>query len=152
MGIADRLFACDDEGEATDKEAAADALTMLQALNVPLKHVGWDDYDGSIELHGVDPSWRMPADLQRRLYDEGFIKAYVNHTDYWETHYSFGTTNGFEAKRGWRVSYPSKRPNGGQILVEEIVPGWPSDWFKRPWWKWWLKPYVGVDRTHGQTG
>ena len=149
MGLADRLFAiqCWDEedGELPDKTAEQEMIAVLKTLGCPVERIGWDNYDGSIEIYTPDADWRMSAAVQGVLYDQGFIKAYVNHAgdDAWETHYSFGTAKGFIISNGWRVSYPHKRKDDtGQIWVGALVPSWPKKWF-RPL-LWWRKPYVLV--------
>lgn len=65
------------------------------------KRIGWDEYDCSIEFHGVKNDARLSAELQRIIYNGGFIKAYVNHEDGWETHYTWKGGH-FEPVRGWR--------------------------------------------------
>jgi hypothetical protein len=148
--LADRLFDFEECGKPTDEMAEADMVAFLKAASVPFDGVGWDYYDGSLEIYEVPGEWRMREDLQKKLWDEGFVQVYVNHAgpDHWETHYSFGTEKGFKAQRGWRVSYPHKRGEcGGQIWVEERIKGWPSKWFRR-FLRW--KPYVAIksNNTH----
>lgn len=148
MTIAEQLF----ESEEDDPPAKVQMISLLRDAGAQFEKIGWDGYDGSIELYCVPVHWRMPPVLQRLLWDNGFTKAYVNHVDFWETHYSFGTPDGFKAQPGWRVSYPHKRPeNTGQIWVESAIPTWPAAWFKKPWWKWWAKPYVTIKSGSGDT-
>lgn len=131
MNLADRLNLCDDDGNAIDLLAVEEMKSLLQNYDVPFKSIGWDDYDGSLEIYIVPSEWRMKPELQKILYEAGFIKAYVNHIDHWETHYSFGSINGFKSQPGWRVSYPHKRPEqSGSIWVEKTIPSWPKDWFE----------------------
>lgn len=96
---------------------------------MPFTSIGLDSYDCSIELYGVPAEWRMSADVQKAIRDMGFGKAYFNHDDKWETHYTF---NGDKPVDGWRVSYPHKRNDGdGRIWVERHIPTWPQEWFER---------------------
>jgi hypothetical protein len=119
QSIADRLF------DAHDAEC--ELLDLL--ADVPHERLGWDWYDSSLEIHGVPPDFRLSAEVQRACHGAGFAKVYLNHTDKWETHYSFGRES-FEANAGWRVSYPHKRgPGEKSIWVEKHIPGWPQEWF-----------------------
>ena len=93
-------------------------------LAVSFESLGWDEYDGSLELYGVSPEFRMPEPALKFIFESGFRAIFVNHTDKWETHYS--TMN----RDGWRVSYPSKRgPDEQGILVERKIASWPQEWF-----------------------
>lgn len=77
-----------------------------------------DDYDGSIEFHGVMDDVRLNDAACAYLSGQGFSKCYLNHQNKWETHYSALPT-----AKEWRVSYPHK--NGGKgLLVEEIPESW----------------------------
>ncbi len=101
----------------------------LSESGVTFERLGWDHYDNSLELYGVEPEARLSAEAQKIIHAAGFSKAYVNHTDKWETHYSFPEP--FAEKKGWRVSYPHRRGEAhGKIWVEEHIPTWPQDWFK----------------------
>jgi hypothetical protein len=113
--IAERLFAGSSaESELDDK---------LYNLGITYEKLGWDSYDGSLEIYGVPPDDRLSPEAVAAIFDCGFIKIYVNHTDRWETHYSS------RASTGWRVSYPHKRDtDDGHIWVEEPVKGWPQEW------------------------
>ena len=117
--IADRLF---------DAQHAESDLAALLGEEVIYERMGWDHYDRSLELHGVPVGYRLSAKDQRIIQDAGFSIVYVNHTDKWETHYDF--TKFPAPVKGWRVSYPGKRPTPeGGIWVEETVPTWPKEWF-----------------------
>lgn len=120
--IADRMF---------DGFFAESGLeTALDDAGCEYEKLGWDHYDCSLELHGCAPDFRLPLDAQKVVHDAGFAKCYVNHTDKWETHYSFSGKE-FKESKGWRVSYPHKR--GGDekgILVEEVCQTWPKEWFE----------------------
>jgi hypothetical protein len=121
--IAQRLFDSGD-AECELEEALTDA-------GVEFKSLGWDYYDCSLEIHGVAPDDRLSGSAQKVVYDAGFAKVYVNHTDKWETHYSFKRKEPFSEVKGWRVSYPHKRgANETSILLEERVPSWPKEWFE----------------------
>lgn len=78
-----------------------------------------DDYDNSIEFDDVPPDQRMSDGAQRIVYEAGFSKAYVNHTDKWETHYTFDRSKPFASSRGWRRL---ERPGGFDISY------WPEGW------------------------
>lgn len=105
---------------------------LLSVAGVPNAKLGWDHYDNSLEIHGVEPSFRLTVEAQRAIHSCGFSKVYVNHTDKWETHYTFKDCKEFAETKGWRVSYPHKRDadSGAGIWVEEVCPGWPGEWFK----------------------
>lgn len=120
--IAERIFG----GTAAQDELE----TMLVDAGVPFKRLGWDHYDCSLELHGVPPDYRLSMEIQKAIHAAGFIKAYVNHTDKWETHYTLRSDGPFEGVKGWRVSYPHNRgPDEEGIWVEEVVLSWPKKWF-----------------------
>jgi hypothetical protein len=120
--IAERLF---------DNSRAENELEdMLCEAGVEFERLGWDSYDVSLEIHGVPPESRLSDDIQRMIHGAGFGKVYVNHTDKWETHYSWPLGE-FIPVKGWRVSYPHKRGEGESgIWVEEQVSGWPKEWFE----------------------
>lgn len=102
---------------------------LLEKHEVPHERTGWDDYDRSLELHGVPVDYRMPEEAQRAIHAAGFGKCYVNHVDKWETHYTFYEAE-FKPAKGWRVSYPHRRGNDEKgIWVEQHIPGWPQEWF-----------------------
>jgi len=115
--IADRLY----NGTAAESELEE----LLDDAGVIYEKTGWDYYDDSVEIYGVPPESRLEQSTLKQLRAAGFMKAYVNHTDGWETHYNLMTGV------PWRVSYPDKRkPEGGSIWVEEPVPTWPRAWFE----------------------
>lgn len=120
--IAFRLF----DGGFAQSEIEA----ILDDTAVPYESIGWDHYDNSLELHGVDDDYRMNVEVQKALHVAGFSTVYVNHKDKWETHYNFKPHESFTESKGWRVSYGHKRGDGGAILVEEVVPIWPKEWFE----------------------
>lgn len=120
--LSERLF---DSGHAE-----SELEDLLTDAGVEFERLGWDSYDWSVEIYGVAPDARLSVDAQKVLYKAGFAKAYVNHTDKWETHYRFKFDEPFAESKGWRVSYPHKRgEEGGKILVEEVVASWPQEWF-----------------------
>lgn len=86
-----------------------------------------DYYDESLEIHGVAPDARLSVEKLQAIKTAGFGKVYVNHTDKWETHYTFAAD---VSAKPWRVSYPHKRGDTGSIWVEEVPSGWPNDWLK----------------------
>lgn len=132
ISIVDVLF--DHEASEEAKAAAETELTaFVREREVPFLDIGWDWYDGSLELHGVPPNYRLSEAILAQILALGFLKIYVNHSDKWETHYSR------KSNRGWRVSYPHKRNDGDKsIWVEESVPSWPQKWFRG------RKPYAVV--------
>lgn len=67
--------------------------------------IGGDHYDNSIEFYKVENDERMGEAAQRILFDAGFSRAYVNHKDGWETHYSWDHRKPFEPSKGWRRRY-----------------------------------------------
>lgn len=147
--ISARLFEYGGEDEDEERivtecnrAAAAEIRARLTADGVPYDHIGWDDYDWSLEIYGVAPEWRMSEELLRYFHEGGFAKVYVNHTDKWETHYGLDHRGPFERREGWRVSYPHKRGDGGSIWTEKHVPTWPQDWFRTGYVKIkeWIKP------------
>lgn len=118
--IAERLFDSNNAGSELEDQ--------LEEAGVPFERIGWDWYDCSLEIFDVPSDYRLSEAAQRVIYDAGFAKAYVNHIDKWETHYSFKAE--FIVSKGWRVSYPHKRGPGEKgIWVEEFISGWPKDWF-----------------------
>jgi hypothetical protein len=66
--------------------------------------IGGDYYDSSIEFCQVENDARMSEAAQRVVFDAGYSKAFVNHKDGWETHYSWHGTE-FKPARGWRRRY-----------------------------------------------
>lgn len=151
--IADRLFLDEDEPDADIVIAMArnELVAGLRSRGVPHARVRWDDYDWSVEIYDVPAEWRMSPEIQRWLIEQGFVQAYMNHVDHWETHYSFWLNGEFAVRPGWRVSYPHRRPDSdGQIWVEKIVPSWPREWFRRPRWQFWRRrrgPSVAMKRS-----
>lgn len=120
--LAGRLF-------SGNKKAEGELKRRVSAAGIPFEHLGWDGYDCSVEIYGVPADYRLSADEQRMIHEAGFAKAYVNHTDHWETHYNFRGKD-FVSVKGWRVSYPHKREAGAKgIWVEEFIEGWPKEWF-----------------------
>jgi hypothetical protein len=75
-----------------------------------------DDYDGSVEFNKVKNGAKLPAKAQYFLLEQGFIKAYLNHEDGSETHYTWKRSP-FKPDDGWRVNYRTR----------EVNP-WPTSW------------------------
>ena len=122
ISLAERLFA----GAFAESELEE----KLSDAGVTFERLGWDHYDCSVEIYGVPAAYRLPEEAQRVIHAAGFVKAYINHEDKWETHYDFKPREKFEPSKGWRVSYPHKRGEDERgIWVEEFIPGWPKDWF-----------------------
>jgi hypothetical protein len=118
--------------EIYDGELAQSLLTeQLDNLGIDTENIGWDYYDNSLEIHKVTPEYRLDEKTQEVIRGMGFTKIYVNHTDKWETHYSYAHDKPFAPTEGWRVSYPHKRNDGTTpIYVEKPVPSWPKEWFE----------------------
>lgn len=110
--------------DATHAEHRLDEA--LCDVGVPYESLGWDYYDGSLEIRGVDPAYRLSPEAYAVIHKAGFAKVYVNHADKWETHYG---TISETPSAGWRVSYPHKREDGGKIWVEAHCASWPQEWF-----------------------
>ena len=72
--------------------------------------IGWDAYDNSLEILMVKPLAELTEEAQKLIYDAGFSKVYLNHTDGSETHYNWHGTEGFSKHPGWRK--PNKQSNG----------------------------------------
>lgn len=95
-----------------------------------------DDYDSSIEFHGVPNNTRMTEALQKLCYDHGFAQCWLNHDDGWETHYAWPRDGGFKPSEGWRKrQWKRKLPDGspdkeGKIEVEEFPASWPREWLE----------------------
>lgn len=122
MTIAGRLF----DGVYAESELE----DALQKLGVPFKRLSWDSYDCSVEIGGLPSDYRLSTDAQKAVHEAGFMRAYVNHEDNWETHYGFKPQEPFKESKGWRVSYPHKRgTNEKGIWVEDVVASWPKEWF-----------------------
>lgn len=82
----------------------------------------FDDYDCSVEVLSVPPNVRLTDSQQKHLIDNGFLTAYLNHWDGWQTHYNFDRKNPSPVK-GWRVKYalPSQLTIE-RIHIEEEIP------------------------------
>lgn len=103
---------------------------LIDEAGAVYEKLAWDHYDCSLELHGCAPDFRLPVEAQKVVHGAGFDKCYVNHTDKWETHYSFRSKE-FQESKGWRVSYPHRRGEGEKgILIEEVCQSWPKEWFE----------------------
>jgi hypothetical protein len=97
-GFAERMFAYHrDEMNFTDALCDADFGDY--------NHISGDYYDCSIEFKQVENDARMGEAAQRLCHAAGFHKAYVNHKDGWETHYSWNPAMPFKPARGWRRRY-----------------------------------------------
>jgi hypothetical protein len=79
MTLAEQLF----KGTSVEQEIEM----QLDEFAVPFDHIGWDDYDQSIEIYGVENDYRLSPEVFEFLKTCGFVVAYVNHKDGWETHY-----------------------------------------------------------------
>ena len=54
----------------------------------------WDYYDESIELHHMPPDWRMPVEVLKKLFAEGFQRMWVNYEDKSEIYYTKNNLKG----------------------------------------------------------
>jgi hypothetical protein len=66
-------------------------------------HTGTDEYDNSVELHGVPNECRLSEKQQRYLFDAGFSQCWLNHCDGWETFYRFSDLGSFSESIGRRA-------------------------------------------------
>lgn len=107
------------------------------------ERIGGDYYDCSIEFYKVDDDLRMSPEAQKIVRDAGFAKAYVNHKDGWETHYSWDwRSSEFKADRGWRRRYV-KDPTcttTNQVGADDPdkrgyyeISYWPDGWSHKEW-------------------
>jgi len=127
LSLAEQMF----EASFAVSRIEEELYEKLEELGVPLDDISWDWYDYSIELKNVAPEYRLTPEVQKYIYDCGFMIAYVNHTDKWETHYRYNLKEPFKEVKGFRVSYGFKRGDGtNEIWVEEPAPGWPEEWVK----------------------
>lgn len=85
--------------------------------------IGGDYYDDSIEVYDVSNAARLTPDAQKAIFDQGFLIAYLNHKDGWETHYTWGAQ--FEPVEGWR----RKRTENG-FQVNRFPESWPAKWLE----------------------
>lgn len=69
-----------------------------------------DDYDSSVEFYTVQKNGRLNQEAQTFLFNQGFAKAYLNHEDGTETHYTWDY-KAFKPVKGWRVNYRTKEVN-----------------------------------------
>jgi len=109
-------------------QRAKDTLeySLLDA-DLEFERTSYDDYDRSMELYDIQNDYRITEEVRKIFVESDFSKIYMNHKDHWETHYNKKD----DFRKGWRVSYPRKRPEDGRgILVEEKPESWPEDWFK----------------------
>lgn len=118
-----------DSPKVWDKSVAQFKRDLAAAGLTAFESVGGDWYDNSVELHSVANDVRLTEEQQRVMYLHGLSKAYVNHKDGWETHYSWRQGEPFALSKGWRISYPHKRGDDEGFWVEGERPeSWPEDW------------------------
>lgn len=60
--------------------------------------LGWDYYDLSIELHNMPVGWKIPTEIVKTLFDEGFRRMWVNYEDGSEIYYSVDNLEGCKQK------------------------------------------------------
>lgn len=125
-------------------DAQAKFEDALMHAGLTFERIGWDWYDNSLEIYDVPPEERLSEAAQKVIFDAGFSIAFVNHTDKWETHYTW--RGDFKGRPGWRVRYGHKMtPTQEGIEVESAPPSWPKEWFKSGYAK-----IVGLLRTAPQ--
>lgn len=86
--------------------------------------MSFDSYDYSIEFNDVPDDERLSDRQQEIIFNEGFLKCYLNHKNNWETHYTWNYP--FEPVEGWRIRYMRKSEKNYHE-VEKIPESWPSD-------------------------
>ena len=127
MGFAQKIW--DFQKDQFEFESALEEAGLEQGKHY--SRIGWDDYDCSIEFYNVENDVRFGVELQKIVADAGFIKAYVNHKDGWETHYTWKTP--FSPVRGWRRWMEHNKepsPSGVTTLKKLKVSYWPEGWGK----------------------
>lgn len=129
MRLADAMFAKNMAESNFD-------VAMVEAGFGEYTKIGADEYDNSIEFYGVAPDARMNEAAQRVVFDAGFSTAYVNHTDGWETHYTWQKE--FKLARGWRRRYvKDANAKTTRVIAGDPDPGyweishWPKAWTRR---------------------
>ena len=104
---------------------------MVEAGFGDYTHIGGDHYDCSIEFYNVGNDARMNEAAQRLTFDAGFAKAYVNHKDGWQTHYTWNRREPFKPDRGWRRHMEhDKEPGPSGVIGFSIkkISYWPQSW------------------------
>lgn len=125
--LSDRMF----DGRAAE-EAIGDGL--VEAGLQDWSSLGCDEYDCSIEVHGIPPEFPMPEAAAKFLLETcGFLKVYANQTDGWEVHWSRGSAKGW--RRRWVKDQSSGHnrvlagaPDFGFWEVSEFPASWPQLW------------------------
>ncbi len=100
-------------------------MDKLRNMGLIFDSIGSDVYNNSVELHGVENQQRLTPVMQEMIFNEGFVTAFVNHRNHWETHYNWNRQNPFVAVSGFRVSYGHKN-QCGKLLVEVVPERWKS--------------------------
>lgn len=106
------------------------SAAMVNAGFGDYTRTGGDDYDNSIEFYEVGNDARMGEVAQRVVFDAGFSKAYVNHKDGWQTHYTWKGTD-FAPVRGWRRYIEHNKEPGPSGVIEFSIMKisfWPESW------------------------
>src|SRR4051812_20351831 len=117
-GFAERMFAYHrDEMNFTD--------ALCDAGFGDFNRISGDYYDCSIEFKQVANEAAMPEAAQRLCHAAGFCKAYVNHKDGWETHYSWNPAQPFQPSKGWRRRYvEDPEATTTNVIAGEPNPGY----------------------------
>lgn len=103
------------------KYAFNDHLLCMGDEGFDYVDVSTDDYDSSIEINKAAPDARLNEAQQEFLWKCGFSRAFVNHTDGIETHYTW-KADAFVPHRGWR----RRHREGGGFDINYWPEGWNS--------------------------
>jgi hypothetical protein len=89
-------------------------------------HLGYDDYDSSLELYDVPDDAKLNEAQQKFIYDNGFLCCYVNHKNKIETHYNWSYKK-FKPSGGWR-----RERTATGFTISYWPKGWNTckDWLK----------------------
>ena len=118
---------------------------QLDHLVGEFERLGHDHYDQSLEIRETANDARLSEDAQRLIRDAGFCKAYVNHLDGWETHYSFGDRT--LPVRGWRRRYVREPTSAyDRVIAGDPDPGY---WEISYWPEGWNSPGMIAEREAG---
>lgn len=103
-GLAERIF----EGHMARSqfEEELDERIGNEAHKYGLYESIWfDEYDASVELGAVKPDFRLDAETQAWLWEQGFYRCWLNHTDNMQTYYA-KAIGGNPAVVGYRYPQP----------------------------------------------
>jgi hypothetical protein len=92
----------------------------LDKLGINYDKIGWDYYDSSLEIYGAVDDCRLSTAAQEFIFNEGFMKIFVNHLNGWQTHYCFDHNLPFSPVNGWR----RKRCPDGHFQINYLPEAW----------------------------